>query len=341
MALDRRTRVVRCDGMRTAPDESSTSGSTDDRRTILGHALGPALRETLEGRLGDIRWFRADWQRSGAATGRARWTGPTGEEVDVVVKLPVSEREYRWLGRLQDSTPPLPVPRLLASGDALGGYQLAWVVIEHLPVGPLGTHWEDDHILRMTEAAARFQAAAAGHPIDRPIRHEDWERLLKRSREAVRGQNINQPTRWRRILKSVARNLDAIVENWRDRAPIAWIHGDLHLANGMVRDAHGAGPVVLIDLAEVRPGHWVEDAVYLERLHWARPERLKGRSPVRLLATARRRLGLEVEEDHPRIADLRRILIAACAPAFLRTEGIPVYVDAALDQLERGLRRFA
>ena len=259
----------------------------------------------------------------------------------MVVKLPVSEREYRWLGRLQDSTPPLPVPRLLASGDALGGYQLAWVVIEHLPVGPLGTHWEDDHILRMTEAAARFQAAAAGHPIDRPIRHEDWERLLKRSREAVRGQNINQPTRWRRILKSVARNLDAIVENWRDRAPIAWIHGDLHLANGMVRDAHGAGPVVLIDLAEVRPGHWVEDAVYLERLHWARPERLKGRSPVRLLATARRRLGLEVEEDHPRIADLRRILIAACAPAFLRTEGIPVYVDAALDQLERGLRRFA
>ena len=52
--------------------------------------------------------------------------------------------------------------------------------------------------------------------------------------------------------------------------------------------------MVLIDLAEVRPGHWVEDAVYLERLHWARPERLKGRNPVKLLAAARRRLGLEI-----------------------------------------------
>ncbi|MCP4495139.1 MAG: hypothetical protein GY825_00005, partial [Phycisphaeraceae bacterium] len=61
----------------------------------------------------------------------------------------------------------------------------------------------------------------------------------------------------------------------------------------------------------------------------------------RLLAAARRRLGLEVDEDHPRLADLRRILLAACAPAFLRTEGVPAYLDAALDHLERGLRRFA
>ena len=323
------------------PEETSASISSDERRTILGHALGPVLRETLEGRLGEIRWFRTDWQRSGAATGRARWTEPTGEQVDVVIKLPVSEREYRWLGRLQNADPPLPVPRLVASGDVLGGYDLAWVVIEHLPFGPLGTHWEDDHILRMTDAVARFQAAAAGHPIDRKSREEDWEGLLKRSREAVRGQKISQATRWRKILKSVARHLDAMVEEWRSRAPIAWIHGDLHLANGMVRDEEGTGPVVLIDLAEVRPGHWVEDAVYLERLHWARPERLKGRSPVRLLAAARRRLGLEVDEDHARLADLRRILLAACAPAFLRTEGVPAYLDAALDHLERGLRRFA
>ena len=323
------------------PEETSASISSDERRTILGHALGPVLRETLEGRLGEIRWFRTDWQRSGAATGRAKWTEPTGQQVEVVVKLPVSEREYRWLGRLQDTTAPLPVPRLFASGAALGGYELAWVVIEHLPFGPLGTHWEDDHILRMTDAAARFQAAAAGHAIDRPSRQEDWEELFKRSREAVRGQKISQATRWRKILKSVARDFDDLVEEWRNRAPIGWIHGDLHLANGMVRDESGTGPVVLIDLAEVRPGHWVEDAVYLERLHWARPERLKGRNPVRLLAAARRRLGLEVDEDHPRLADLRRILIAACAPAFLRTEGVPRYLDAALDRLERGLRRFA
>ena len=337
--------MVRFEGMTTVPEETSTSVPvpvpTNDRRTILGHALGPLLRKTLEGRLGEIRWFRTDWQRSGAATGRARWTTATGEELEVVVKLPVSEREFRWLGRLQDAIEPLPVPKLLASGDLLGGYDLAWVVIEHLPFGPLGTHWEDDHILRMTEAAARFQAAAAGHPIDRPIRQEDWERLLKRSREAVRGQKISQPTRWRRTLKSVARHLDAIAEEWQGRGPIAWIHGDLHLANGMGRETNGTGPVVLIDLAEVRPGHWVEDAVYLERLHWARPERLKGRNPVRLLAAARRRRGLEVDEDHPRLADLRRILIAACAPAFLKTEGLPRYLDAALDHLERGLRRFA
>ncbi len=327
--------------MTPAPEEASTPSPADDGRTILGHALGPALREQLAGRLGGIRWFRTDWQRSGAATGRARWTGSSGASTEVVVKLPVSEREYRWLDRLQSAPEPLPVPRLLASGHAIGGYELAWVVIEHLPFGPLGTHWRDDHLLRTTEAAARFQAAAAVHPIDRPERRENWEDLLKRSRSAVRGQGLGQATRWRRILKSVARHLDAIVEEWQARSPIAWIHGDLHLANGMTRDPGGDGPVVLIDLADVRPGHWVEDAVYLERLHWARPERLQGRNPVRLLATARRRLGLEVDEDHPRLADLRRILIAACAPAFLKTEGVPSYLDAALDRLERGLRRLA
>ena len=315
------------------------SDASGRRNSGLGHSLAPALRRVNADHLGPITWFRTDWQRSGASTGRAIWTSNDGTESEVVVKIPVSEREFRWLWWLQDTPAPSPVPRLYASGDTLEHYHLGWVIIEHLPFGPLGAHWHDDHLERITLAAAQFQAAASVHPVDRDLKHEDWEGLFKRSREAARGRDLTAVTRWRKALKTASKHLDQIVEQWHHRAPIGWIHGDLHLANGMSREAGEDSPVVLIDLAEVRPGHWVEDAVYLERLHWARPERLQGRNPVKLLAAARRRVGLEIGSDHPRLADIRRILLAACVPAFLRTEGVPTYVQAALGQLEDGLRR--
>lgn len=322
------------------PVDESLLTEADRRRTSgLGQLLSPVLRRVNADRLGPITWFRTDWQRSGASTGRAIWTSPDGTKSDVVVKIPVSEREFRWLRRLQDAPPPLPVPRLFASGDTLEEYHLGWVIIEYLPFGPIGAKWHDDHLERITLAAARFQGVASMHPVDRALKHEDWEALLKRSREAARGRDLVAVTRWRKALKSASKHLDQIVERWHRRTPIGWIHGDLHLANGMSREAGNAAPVVLIDLAEVRPGHWVEDAIYLERLHWARPERLKGRSPVKLLASARRRLGLEIGDDHPLLADIRRILLASCVPAFLRTEGVPTYVQAALEQLEDSLHR--
>ena len=97
-----------------------------------------------------------------------------------------------------------------------------------------------------------------------------------------------------------------------------------------------AGHCVLIDLALVHAGHWVEDAVYLERLHWHRPEALHGVKPVQTLAKFRKELGLPNTEgeDHGLLANTRRVLMAATTPAYLHREGNPKYVRAALNKLE-------
>ena len=306
----------------------------------LGQGLQPLVHEACNDRLGKVIWFRTDWQHGGAATGRAEWRTDDGTLHNVVVKLPVSERELRWLRRLQPADGSLPNcgPKLYQSGETLNGYDLAWVIIEWLPFGPLGTHWHEDHLHRMCQAAAEFQALAEAHAIDRKPRLEDWPDLIKRARESVRTQAMDDKSRWKKAHKTISRQLDDLVDRWRARAPISWMHGDLHLANGMSRDSLEQGPVCLIDFAEVHPGHWVEDAVYLERLNWARPERLKKSSPVKLLAEARKERGLDNGDDYPILADLRRALYAATAPAFLKTEG-GAHLKASLDRLEQALQR--
>jgi hypothetical protein len=105
----------------------------------------------------------------------------------------------------------------------------------------------------------------------------------------------------------------------------------------MSRTSLTEGPVSLIDLAEVRPGHWVEDAVYLERQLWSRPERLQGHSPVRAIARARKAEGLDNGKEYQHLAAIRRALLAGTAPAFLRSEGSPAHLAACLQQLERAL----
>ena len=128
-----------------------------------------------------------------------------------------------------------------------------------------------------------------------------------------------------------------VVSEGRERPVGDWIHGDLHLANAMSRDSLEAGVVYLIDMAEVRAGHWVEDAIYLERQLWARPQRLRAVKPVKAIADARRRRRLTVEDGYPRLAMIRRALLAATAPRFLKTEGHPKHLEACLDWLERAV----
>lgn len=93
----------------------------------------------------------------------------------------------------------------------------------------------------------------------------------------------------------------------------------------------------MIDLALVHSGHWIEDALYLERLFWGQQERLCGVRPVQDLARLRKQRGLNGTEDHGLLANARRVLMAACVPAFLAHEGHPRYVAAALEILERTL----
>jgi len=312
---------------------------TDSRS--LAASLEPVLAEACQGRLGKITWFKADWQRGGAATGTAELRLADGGPVPVVIKLPVVPRELYWTRRLQNEAADEPVVgRLYASGETLGGYDLAWMAIERFAHGPLGLHWHEQHIPRIADAAARFHAAAAAYPIDSEPKTEPWDDLLRDAQESVKLNEIAETQRWQAALKALRRVGDRLIDEWQNREVGDWLHGDLHLANAMSRASLESGPVSLIDLAEIHAGHWVEDAVYLERQLWAAPDRMRSPAsrPVKRIATARRKLGLTVADDYPRLAMIRRALLAGTAPKYLKTEGHPRYLKACLDQLERALR---
>lgn len=314
-----------------------TSSPSSDLRTLASR-LAPLLDQVCDHRLHDLVWFKADWQRGGAATATAAYRGNDGEDLPVVVKLPVGERELRWTRILQ--APPGEagvVPRLYASDESIGGYDLGWIVIERFPFGPLGRHWGNDHVARIADAAARFYKAAAPTPVDQPPKREDWSVLVRESQESVKLNRLDRHKEWARALKALRRRLDDIVEEWRARDTNQWLHGDLHLANAMSRISEQEGEVALIDLAEIHAGHWIEDAIYLERQLWARPERLKPHAPVREIAHARKARGLGVDDDYGRLATIRRALLAATAPKFIKSEGHPVFLGACLDRLERSL----
>lgn len=315
----------------------STRGTVIDHRSLAA-SLAPVLNAMCEGRLGEITWFKADWQRGGAATGISTYRLDEGAEAAVVLKLPVVQRELTWMKRLQDPADSDPVvPRVYACGDTLGGYDLTWVVMERFAHGPLGLKWHEDHIPRIAEAAARFQAVAGRHEIDQPPRSEPWDELLADALESVKVNRLPQEQVWVSTIKALRGRLDSILSEWGMRDVEQWLHGDLHLANAMSRHAMDHGSVSLIDLAEVHAGHWIEDAVYFERQLWARPERLQPHNPVKAIAAARKKLGLPVERDYPRLAMLRRALLAGTAPRFIKTEGHPRHLDACLLWLQTAL----
>ena len=101
----------------------------------LAVSLAPVLQQQCQGRLGAIEWFRAPWQRGGAATGFSTWEMDDGRRVGVLVKLPVGPVEYRWTAALgavpegkwaSEECLRFPTPRVLACGQELNGYDLAW-----------------------------------------------------------------------------------------------------------------------------------------------------------------------------------------------------------------------
>ncbi|HYE02124.1 MAG TPA: aminoglycoside phosphotransferase family protein [Phycisphaerales bacterium] len=334
------------------------SASPHDRRPAQGGsselaaALEPALLAGLGGTLSPVSWFVSSWQAGGAATGFATLKLPHLPPADVVVKLPVGPAEYRWTTEL---SPPLCVPerdddgpictdhehdhpptlRVLASGTEVGGYDLAWLVVERLPGHTLQHDLTEQDVRDLLHAAARlYQHAGAIRPVDRPPAVRDWEVLLARAREACKTHQIAGAQHWNDAIKHVQKALPRLLARWESRAINTWCHGDLHPGNAMRRPGN-PGSCVLLDLALVHPGHWVEDAVYLERLYWGRPELLHGIKPVSHLAQLRREMGLEAGDDYATLANIRRVMMAATSPAFLEREGHPKYLKAALEVLEK------
>lgn len=306
----------------------------------LGSALEPALLEACGGRLSGLRWFRTDWQLGGAATAYGSFLrSPGNPPVDVVVKLPIGPKEHRLLVGL--SATPAPTPRVAAHGTEIGGYDFAWVVMERLPGNPLSGHLHKEVFERLIRAAVGFYDHASRlWSLEKPPDPPEWSLLLDRAREAMRANtNLPRASSWGVAIKDTQKILPRLQNIWNTRPVNTWCHGDLHPGNCMQRtdgvawDAHATD--VLFDLAEVHAGHWVEDAVYLERLYWGKPGALDGVKPVSLLARARREAGLDTTGDYALLANVRRVLMAASAPAFLHHEGHPAYLEAALGTLER------
>ncbi len=340
------------------------SASTHHAAESLGASLGPALREHCKGRLGPIEWFHNGWQHSGAATGFSTWTHADGTSVPVLVKLPVGPVELEWTVRLAglptgpDMRPPdadpipqppdLPTPHVLAAGVHVGHYELAWLVTERLAGQTLSHEHDEASIRDLLIAVADFQECATRvHPLDAAPPGHNWERLIEKARHNARDAGMADAHRWTDGIKKVQKHLGSLLSRWGKRHVSVWCHGDLHPGNALRRaEPHQGASVprrgaVLIDLALVHAGHWMEDALYLERLHWAKPELLHGVKPVSFLAHLRRERGLPVDDQYPDLAMVRRTLMAACVPAFLEHEGHPKYLKAALEHLERALPQVA
>jgi len=325
----------------------------------LASTLEPVLHQACQGHLGPVSWFKADWQHGGAGTGFSTWRLNTisgkVREVPCVVKMPIGYTEYFWTKRLGLVRPDewddpdscaLPTPRVLAAGFELGGYDLAWIVMERFETLPIAMERTDSALWAMFETAAEFHAAAILERAIEPERRPpppDWTRLLEDGHEAVRNNDIPDASRWKEWLNHTQRHLDELVRAWQQRSIDTWCHHDLHPHNAMRRqhdDPSTLGHCTLIDLALIAPGCWIEDALYMERLFWGREDQLFGIDPLGTLTSTRRAIGLPADDDEIALADVRRVLMAASAPAFLRTEGDPVYLKAALDTLERLLPAF-
>lgn len=323
-----------------------TNGLPKADAGALGSSLGPVLIEQCGGRLSEIEWFRSTWQRGGAATGFAHWRAEDGKQLPAVVKFPVTPVEHRWTTQLGDArgsvdeARSLPTARVFAAGRTLRGYDLAWLVTERLEGHTLSANWGRQALEDLLRAAAEMQARAlATAPVSGASTADfDWEEMVGRSRDAARASDLPEAQRWNDALRRVQKSLPGLQARWSARGLNTWCHGDLHPGNAMRRPGAESTPThgcVLIDLALVHPGHWVEDAVYLERQFWSHPELLHGINPVSLLAKYRRELGLPTDGDYGMVANLRRVLKAACVPAQLDHEGSLRYAHAALEMLER------
>ncbi len=321
----------------------------------LASALGGDVIDECRGQLGDISWFKTTWQHSGAGTGFATWTTKKGVEIECVVKLPVGYREYHWTKRLglvheddweRSASLSLPTPRVLAAGYELGGHDFAWIVMEKFKNPPLASTIDSSSMWEIFETAAEFQAAAVLEEIVDPKKcpkEPNWEADLQKAVSEVEAHDMEHADRWTGAIERVLANTEVFVDRWKNRSVDTWCHHDLHVRNAMRRVSNNPeihGRSALIDLAMVAPGHWVEDALYLERLYWGHEEKLFGVDPLETLGRCRESLGLPVEADSMELADVRRVLMAATCPNYLRTEGSQLYLNAALERLERLLGVF-
>ncbi|MEM7623371.1 MAG: phosphotransferase [Planctomycetota bacterium] len=317
----------------------------------LGVSLEPALRDACGDRLGSIEWFRSPWQRSGAATGRTWWRLPSGEVIRAIAKVPVGYREWYWTTELGATDPmrwddgtaiEARIPRVLSSGIELASYDVAWMVVEAIDGVPLNDAMTAANLGVFFEAVTAFHRGCL--ELKPPALKDKpsppmWATLLEKSRKACDDNPIAMRSRWLNAIEAVQDRLPALLDRWNARPITTWCHGDLHPGNAIIRDREPTPSCALIDLGLIHAGHWVEDALYIERLHWGFEEKLCGIIPEAELSARRVRAGLRVDPDDHLLANIRRVLMAATSPGFMGQEGEAAYLDRALEHIELLLHR--
>ena len=276
--------------------------------------------------------FRTVWQHGGAATA---WVQCTENQRDGMVKLPVKAWERRWHRRIRESRDPDLAPELLAIGDTIGNVDFAWIVMERIQGNPLHQNPDAHAVAQACEAFARFQKASRPFVVEQRPAPAGWPQQIEQTRKSLQALPEDLAESWGDALDALTKFHDEAIAAWRYRPIKGWVHGDAHLGN-ILRNEQDQ--IRLIDFAEVRAGHWVEDAIALERPLWQRPELLANVDPVDMMAGYRRQLGLPVAPEDGRLAAIRRTLLAATAPAWSQTEGGFSGLRSTLKVLEQGLR---
>jgi len=300
-----------------------------------GSDLEDELLQACNQRLIDVHWFRTDWQRGGASTGKGMILDEELKLHTILIKLPIPEVERLWLSRLANSTDV--APNIYAHGNKLGKHDISWIAMEYLPHGPLSPQWEGNEFDLLIESYGRLAKAMSQYPVDQAPPVKDWQAILRKSRKMVHSHSIDNEQRWGKALKKTQRQLKKWLSILEDEPQDHWCHGDLHFGNALSRVPAPNGPALLIDFACVHAGHWLNDAIYLEHLFWARRKRLGGRKICSMMAKQRREHGLRVCADWPTWAKIRRGLLAMSTPAMLEHDGSPLHVKAALEVLEASL----
>ena len=287
------------------------------------------LVEKTGGRLRDIRWFSSSMSRGGGHTAGAVFADEDGDH-EVIIKLPVEQQEYDWTVRLGDAGGV--TPRVFASGM---DDDRRWLVIERIAGPCVAEETRKERVQSLVRASVEFDrlACALAKPTH-PPHPPDWAACLERSRHVAKTQPIEDGQHWNKAIHHVEKALHSLAAMWAGRATTHWCHGDLHPGNAMCR-SETDDSCVLIDLGLVHAGHWVEDALYLERLYWGHADALHGVKPVSVAARARRDAGLPTSDDYQEVANVKRLLEAASAPGYYPNEGNPGYFRHALGLVER------
>jgi hypothetical protein len=324
---------VQAQGTRQTPDGGDHQSADSSQNKPKPEQIEKALIEACQGRLSALRWFYTDWQHGGSLTAYAVYHDD--KDYDVFVKVPVGIGEKLWTHRLQG--PANIVPHLFAHGDSLGELEFAWVVTERLPYGPLASAWGGQEFDLLIEAVGRFYTATADFPVEGQCELRDWPAELDQARQTLRRMDFAESKRWAKVLKASQKKIKEYTAVWDERDVDFWCHGDMHLGNAMTRYTAPQGPAILIDMALVHRGNWVEDAIYFEQQYWGHEQALGGRKLGRQLAYERKRLGLPVSKQWSILADSYRALLAMTTPLTVQMRNDPAHMHAALSLLEKAI----